>query len=74
MARKSGFGFRPSGGGLCYGFLHNCLIAPITGLPVVDWEYLLTAMGFLLGVSGVRDIGLKERKKQDVVSDNKPLE
>ena len=59
---------------LRYGFLHNCLIAPITGLPVVDWEYLLTAMGILLGVSGVRDIGLKERKKQDVVSDNKPLE
>ena len=59
---------------LCYGFLHNCLIAPITGLPVVDWEYLLTAMGILLGVSGVRDIGLKERKKQDVASDNKPLE
>ena len=62
------------GWSLCYGFLHNCLIAPITGLPVVDWEYLLTAMGILLGVSGVRDIGLKERKKQDVVSDNKPLE
>lgn len=59
---------------LCYGFLHNCLIAPITGLPVVDWEYLLTAMGILLGVSGARDIGLKERQKQDVEQNNKTLE
>ena len=59
---------------LCYGFLHNCLFASITGLLVVDWEYLLTAMGILLGVSGVRDIGVKERKKQDVEQNNKPLE
>ena len=59
---------------LCYRYLHNCLIAPITGLPVVDWEYLLTAMGILLGVSGARDIGLKERQKQDVEQNNKTLE
>ena len=59
---------------LCYGFLHNCLIARITSLPVVDWEYLLTAMGILLGVSGARDIGLKERQKQDVEQNNKSLE
>lgn len=59
---------------LCYGFLHSCLIAPIMGLPVVDWAYLLTAMGILLGVGGVRDIGLKKRKTQDVLSNNKLLE
>ena len=41
---------------------------------VVDWEYLLTAMGILLGVSGARDIGLKERKTQDVERNNNNLE
>ena len=37
-------------------------------------EYLLMGLGIVLGVSGVRDIGLKERQKQDVGQNNKPLE
>ncbi|NCA80597.1 MAG: hypothetical protein EOM76_10515 [Sphingobacteriia bacterium] len=50
---------------LCYGFLHNCVIVPFLGLPALEWEYLLTGLGIMLGASGVRDIGLKKGKKYD---------
>ena len=51
---------------LCYGFLHNCMIVPLLGFPEVEWEYLLTGLGIMLGVGGVRDIGLKKGKKHDL--------
>ena len=50
---------------LCYGFLHNCVVVPYLGLPNVEWEYLLTGLGILLGVSGVRDIGLRKGNKDN---------
>ena len=48
---------------LCYGFLHNCVIAPYFAVDVIDWEQLLTSLGIMLGISGVRDIGINRRKK-----------
>ncbi len=48
---------------LCYGLFHNCVIVPYFGFAVVDWEYLLTGLGIMLGVSGARDIGLRKGRK-----------
>lgn len=48
---------------LCYGFLNNCVIAPYFDVELVDWEQLLTSLGIMLGISGVRDIGMSRRKK-----------
>ena len=50
---------------MCYGFLHNCVIAPYFTVDLVDWEQLLTSLGIMLGISGVRDIGMNRRKKDD---------
>lgn len=50
---------------LCYGFINNCIIAPYFDVGLVEWEQLLTSLGIMLGISGVRDIGI-ERSKQDV--------
>lgn len=43
---------------LCYGFLNNCVIAPYFDVELVDWEQLLTSLAIMLGISGVRDIGI----------------
>ena len=59
---------------LCYGIFHNCVVVPFFRVPEVDWEYLLTALGIVLGLSGARDIGLKRKEKQDVDSNNTHLE
>ncbi len=48
---------------LCYGFFHNCVIAPYTHVDIIDWEQLMTSLGIMLGISGVRDIGIKRRDK-----------
>ena len=32
---------------------------------LINWEQLLTSLGIMLGISGVRDIGINRRKKQD---------
>ena len=53
---------------LCYGIFHNCVVVPFLSFPAVEWEYLLAGLGILLGVSGVRDIGLKKGQK-DVQDD-----
>ena len=50
---------------LCYGLLNNCVIAPYFDVELVDWEQLLTSLGIMLGISGVRDIGMSRRKKDD---------
>lgn len=50
---------------LCYGFLNNCVIAPYFDVELVDWEQLLTSLGIMLGISGVRVIGMSRRKKDD---------
>lgn len=50
---------------LCYGIFHNCVIVPFFNLPVVDWEYLLTGLGIVLGVSGARDIGMYRKEKKN---------
>lgn len=50
---------------LCYGFLHNCVIVPFFKVDLIDWEQLLTSLGILLGIGGVRDIGLGKRRKRD---------
>lgn len=44
---------------------HNCVIAPYFAVDVIDWEQLLTSLGIMLGISGVRDIGINRRKKDD---------
>lgn len=44
---------------LCYGFFNNCVIAPYFHVDLVDWEQLLTSLGIMLGISGIRDIGIK---------------
>ena len=53
------------GGVLCYGFFNNCVIAPYFDVELIDWEQLLTSLGIMLGISGVRDIGMSRRKKDD---------
>ena len=62
---------------LCYGIFHNCVIVPFFSVPEVDWEYLLTGLGIVLGivlgVSGARDIGLK-KGKNNVDNTNNGLE
>jgi len=50
---------------ICYGFLHNCVITPYFAVDLVDWDQLLTSLGIMLGISGVRDIGMNRRKKDD---------
>lgn len=50
---------------LCYGFFNNCVIAPYFHVDLVDWEQLLTSLGIMLGISGIRDIGINRRKKDD---------
>lgn len=45
--------------------LNNCVIAPYFDVELVDWEQLLTSLGIMLGISGVRDIGMSRRKKDD---------
>ncbi len=50
---------------LCYGFFNNCVIAPYFHVDLVDWEQLLTSLGIMLGISGIRDIGMHRRKKDD---------
>ena len=59
---------------ICYGFFNNCVIAPLFSLPVVEWEYLLTGLGIMLGLSGARDIGLIRKGKQHVDTDHNALE
>ena len=58
---------------LCYGMFHNCVVVPFFSIPMVDWEYLLMGLGIVLGVSGVRDIGLK-KGKNNVDTHNNGLE
>ena len=58
---------------LCYGIFHNCVVVPFFSVPAVDWEYLLMGLGIVLGVSGVRDIGLK-KGKNNVNTHNDSLE
>lgn len=36
---------------------------PFFNLPAVEWEYLLTGLGIVLGLSGARDIGLNKKLK-----------
>ena len=56
---------------LCYGFFHNCVIAPYFKAEIIDWEQLLTSLGIMLGISGVRDIGMfRKELKNDKY--NKP--
>ena len=43
---------------LCYGFFNF-------HVDLVDWEQLLTSLGIMLGISGIRDIGINRRKKDD---------
>ena len=31
----------------------------------IDWEELMTSLGIMLGISGVRDIGIQRRNKDD---------
>nr|DAD96408.1 MAG TPA: holin [Siphoviridae sp. ctpbe1] len=50
---------------LCYGFLNNCVIAPYFDVELVDWEQLLTSLAIMLGISGVRDIGIKRKSNND---------
>lgn len=50
---------------LCYGFFHNCVIAPYTGAETVDWDQLLASLGILLGISGARDIGMSRKDKKN---------
>ena len=50
---------------LCYGIFHNCVIVPYFKVDLIDWENLLTSLALMLGISGVRDIGLNKRKKKD---------
>ena len=52
----------PIGWILCYGFFHNCVIAPYFKADIIDWEQLLTSLGIMLGISGVRDIGMFRRE------------
>lgn len=59
---------------LCYGIFHNCVVVPFFSLPIIDWEYLLTGIGIVLGVSGARDIGLKKKGKENVSTDTNNLE
>ena len=49
----------------CYGFLNNCVIAPYFDVELVDWEQLLTSLAIMLGISGIRDIGIKRKSKDD---------
>lgn len=58
---------------LCYGIFHNCVVVPFLNVPNVDWEYLLTGLGIVLGVSGARDIGLRKGKNY-VENTNNSLE
>lgn len=50
---------------LCYGFFNNCVIAPYFDVEYVDWEQLLTSLAIMLGISGVRDIGIKRKNNND---------
>lgn len=50
---------------LCYGFINNCIIAPYFDVGLVEWEQLLTSLGIMLGMSGVRDIGIKKSNQND---------
>ena len=51
---------------LCYGIFYNCAIQPFAGTTVISWEHLLAGVGIVLGISGVRDIGLSRKDGQDV--------
>ncbi len=52
---------------LCYGLFYDCVIQPFThSLPVIAWEPLLTGLGIVLGISGVRDVGLHKRGGRNV--------
>jgi hypothetical protein len=39
------------------------VIAPYFAVNVIDWEQLLTSLGIMLEISGVRDTGINLRKK-----------
>ncbi|MCL2673468.1 MAG: hypothetical protein FWF01_03695 [Alphaproteobacteria bacterium] len=51
---------------LCWGIFHNCTIVPFFKMPPVEWEYLLAGLGIILSISGVRDIGLKGYKHDQI--------
>ena len=40
---------------LAGGFINNLIIAPFTKQTLVEWGPMLTSLGVLLGISGVRD-------------------
>ena len=40
---------------LAGGFINNLIIAPFTQQSLIEWTPMLTALGVLLGISGVRD-------------------
>ena len=50
---------------IAYGFVNNCIVAPYFEVGIIDWEQLLTSLGIMLGISGVRDIGMNRKKKDD---------
>ena len=58
---------------LAGGFINNLLIAPFTDIDLVDWGGLLTSLGILLGISGIRDYFTKDSlsKLPENVSDKK---
>jgi hypothetical protein len=38
------------------------VIAPYFKTEIIDWEQLLTSLGIMLGISGVRDIGMYRKE------------
>ena len=53
---------------LAGGFINNLIIAPFTKQVLVDWAPMLTSLGILLGISGVRDY--LTRNKGETIPEN----
>lgn len=49
---------------LAGGYFVNCILAPYIDLNVSDWSQLITALTVMLGISGVRDVGLLKSPKE----------
>ena len=60
--KKSKKSWSPATGyALAAGFINNLVVAPFTGQDLIDWSPMVTALGILLGISGVRDYLTKDK-------------